>query len=110
MGSRGLLLGFLTDLLPSSLPRIVRIIPTAEEGPPTKHIEGRNTGLGKIWVLTYQDLFIQIKIIAGNLCRGNIAFLSHGEEQAFLNLPGSLTLGLGFPVPCGPFHFILCVI
>lgn len=66
-GARGLLLGFLTDLLPSSLPRIVRIIPTAEEGPPTKHIQGRNTGLGEIWILTYQDLFIQIKIIVGEL-------------------------------------------
>lgn len=66
-GARGLLLGFLTDLLPSSLPRIVKIIPTAEEGPPTKHIQGRNTGLGEIWVLTYQDLFIQIKIIVGEL-------------------------------------------
>lgn len=70
--------------------------------------QGKNTGLEKIWVLTYQDLFIQIKVIVGKLCRGkhhlSVSWRGAGISESSRSL--RLWSRFSYSLWAFPFYFI----
>lgn len=82
--------------------------PMREDHPP-KHIRG-NAGLGKIWVLIYQGLFIRIETTVGQLSGGKYHLSPSWRGRDISEASHPLRPWCGPSAPCGPLHIISALI